>query len=132
MKELFLEATKFTPRIHFSIPDKKFEITGFSLPENVADVYMPAIKWLEEFEMKIQENSDIKSEKYNLDFKLTYFNSGSLRYIVDILKIANQLFTYGLDISVNWFYEDGDTQIRESGNELSEIVNLPFNVVEID
>lgn len=132
MIDLLKEATKYTPRIHFSLDERKLEVVGFSLPENVADIYMPALVWLDEFEQELQQNSELQNEKFQLNFQLSYFNSGSLRFIIDILKKANHIQGLVAEISINWYYEDGDTQILESGNELSRLVNIPFNLVEIE
>ena len=132
MNELLIEATKFCPRIRLSPDDRVFEIIGFSLPENVADLFLPVLEWLDVFYEQTQTNNRLKEGKYKLIFKLSYFNSASLRFIVDIIKKVNSFYQSGIDICINWYYDDGDTQIKESGNELAELVNLPFHVIESD
>ncbi|MBN1180745.1 MAG: DUF1987 domain-containing protein [Bacteroidales bacterium] len=132
MHDLNIEATKFCPKVCFSANEKIFEIIGFSLPENVADMYMPVIEWLNVFEEQAKVNNALREGPYKMIFKLSYFNSASLRFIVDIIKKINTIYQIGVNICIEWYYDDGDTQIKESGNELGELVTIPFHVIEAE
>lgn len=123
--------TKATPSINLDVDNRKFEISGCSRPENVREFYMPVINW---FESAVENVDDIKSkleedEKLSFDFKLTYFNSASAKFILDILLYINQLHSSGIDIQINWHYEEGDEDMRDVGEELAEMVDFEFKYI---
>ena len=49
MKNIHIEATKYTPEILLDPENCVIEIRGKSYPENTFEFYKPVIEWLEEF-----------------------------------------------------------------------------------
>lgn len=126
MKHLFVEATEFTPKIHFNPQEKYFGIEGISRPENGLEFYDPIIQWVKNYRNHIQKKQE---EKLPITFniKMIYFNSSSAKFLIDILLEFIAIDKLGKAIDVNWHYEDGDDEILESGEEIAEIVGLTFN-----
>lgn len=129
MEPLFLEPTEYTPKVSFNPEENLFEISGFSRPENVMDFYKPLLKWLEDYKEQLNQRQNSQSNRLTLNLRMTYFNSASSKYIVDILLEFLKFMTLGNMLTVNWHYEDGDDEIFESGEEISEMVGYEFNFI---
>jgi hypothetical protein len=59
-------------------------------------------------------------------FKFDYFNSSSAKFILDILVIINQMHTQGLKMRIDWYFDENDDDMKEVGEELSEVVDFQF------
>jgi hypothetical protein len=130
MDSLNIEPTEFTPRINFDSENNLFEISGFSRPENVIGFYRPILKWLDEFsEAVLLKNIDFNKRLLTINLKMTYFNSASSKFLLDILLEFMKYHSRGNEVVINWFYEDGDDEIQESGEEISDMLGYPFNFI---
>jgi hypothetical protein len=131
MDKINIEETKATPSVVLDIDDRKFEIAGCSRPENVREFYMPVINWFEGIIEKIDEvKTKLSSDgSVSFDFKLSYFNSASAKFILDILLYINQMHSNDIDIKINWYYEEGDEDMRDVGEELAEMVDFEFKYI---
>jgi hypothetical protein len=56
-------------------------------------------------------------------------NSASSKYILQILDHFKKLFVKGAKIIVEWYYEDIDDQIFEDGEDLSDVIKIPFKLI---
>lgn len=132
MEPLIIKPTDFTPGISFNSDTSIFEIYGFSRPENVIGFYKPLVRWLEEYEDQVLSNN-INFDKSNLvlNLKMTYFNSASSKFLLDILLVFMRFNSKGNNVQINWYYDEDDDEILESGEELSEMVGFQFNFIEI-
>jgi len=130
MEPLYIEPTEFTPKVFFDPESSTFEISGFSRPENVIGFYRPILKWLEEYNEKVlSQNLDFSKSLLTINIKMTYFNSASSKFLLDILLEFMKFHSKGNEVEVNWFYEDGDDEIQESGEEISDMLGYPFNFI---
>jgi SiaC family regulatory phosphoprotein len=130
MENLFIEATEYSPKILFDVKNRKFELTGISRPEDVIAFYESVLYKIENYIRKtIENNNDLKDFTFNLKFDLTYMNSASSKYILQILDHFKQLFLKEANIIVDWLYEDVDDQIFEDGEDLSDVIKIPFNLI---
>ncbi|KAF5069337.1 hypothetical protein DSECCO2_233770 [anaerobic digester metagenome] len=130
MEPLIIEPTEFTPSILFDPNNSVFEITGFSRPENVIGFYRPILKWLEEFNDNLLSiNTDYKKSQLTINLKMTYFNSASSKFLLDILLEFMKFHSKGNKVDINWYYEEGDDEIQESGEEMSDMIGYPFNFI---
>ncbi|MGD9992360.1 MAG: DUF1987 domain-containing protein [Salinivirgaceae bacterium] len=130
MNPLIIEQTPATPKIHFDFTHKLFEIIGCSRPEDVRIFYMPIIDWLESFKLKIPE-LEKPVNPLEFKFKFDYFNSSSAKFLLDILVLINQIHQKGMPIKVAWYFDENDDDMKEVGEELSEVVDLPFEYIEV-
>ncbi len=64
-------------------------------------------------------------------FKFSYFNSASAKFIVDILKQLEAYSNSGSKVSIRWYYDKRDVDMRESGEELAELVDIHFDFIGI-
>jgi hypothetical protein len=126
MKPLKIESTKFTPKIHFDPENNIFLISGFSLPENVSEFYSPVLKWLDQF---VNEVDKKKIDSVKFTFRLVYYNSGSFKVIINILLKLVNISKKSVHVNIDWYYDEDDNQLKDIGEELSDLVGLPFNYI---
>lgn len=131
MNHLFLESTKYTPRINFDPVVGKFEMTGVSLPENVTAFYEPVLDWLYKYNESLTSLSALDQRDMKFAFKLNYYNSGSVRYIISILELLKKI-NDKTPVEVEWFYDKDDILLYENGKELEVLSGLKFDFIELD
>ena len=123
MDDLIIKATPETPAVTL-VPSKGiFEISGFSLPENVISFYKPIVDWLEEY-FKSPNNETV------VTFKIKYFNTASSKMLTRIFLRLEEMNTSGKPVKVNWYYNEEDEEMMEAGEEFKEIINLPIEIIE--
>ena len=93
------------------------------MPEDVVAFYQPVLHWLSELEKN-------PINDFELSIKLEYFNTASSKLILDILLKLEEIYLNGTPLKVKWFYLSSDTDMKEAGEEYSEIVGLPFVIIE--
>ncbi|MDJ0840840.1 MAG: DUF1987 domain-containing protein [Acidobacteriota bacterium] len=122
MPNLELAKTIDTPAIHFDHESGKLGIEGESYPENAMEFYRPVLESLVTF----AENGEIPLQ---VDFKMLYFNSSSSKCLLDIFDILEEYAASDKDVTVNWYYQEDDEDIKESGEDFAEDLNLTFNLI---
>ena len=133
MKSLIIEETQATPRVILDLLNNNYEFKGCSRPENVREFYLPIIEWLKEYNENIDDSLIAKHKDNQLvfKFKLDYFNSSSAKFILDILILINKIYENGLNVRIDWYYDENDDDMKEVGEELSEVVDFQFKYVEV-
>jgi hypothetical protein len=128
MKFYRIESSKFTPGIILDPTHMVLEFYGFSLPENAIDFYKPIINWLIELKTEIEKDQK-NSKEINIIFKLVYYNSASLRQLVNIFQVFGEMHQQGLPIHIVWQYDSEDPQMADAGKELGDITHVPVNII---
>ncbi len=132
MNPLIIKETIATPKVTFNISENNYEIKGCSRPEDVRDFYSPIIDWLKEFKATINQelkNTYTAANPIIFRFKFDYFNSSSAKFILDILVFINEIHNEGLHLQIDWYYDENDDDMKEVGEELSEVVDFPFHYI---
>jgi hypothetical protein len=124
IERLKIEATLKTPLILMD-PEGVLKIQGRSIPEDASLFYERVVKWIEEY-IKLGK----KTTRFDLHFE--YLNSGTSKYVLQMLKILKELPLDGHQLIVNWFYEGGDDDILERGEYYSSILDLKINLIETE
>lgn len=122
MKTLEIPATQDTPKVIFDKEKEKFEISGLSLPEDAVGFYKPIINWLEEYSKTPNPNTI-----FNL--QLEYFNTASSKQIIQILLFLEKLNDKS-KVKIKWHFKDIDEDMKDLGEEYSEIIKVPFELIE--
>ncbi|MEW5845945.1 MAG: DUF1987 domain-containing protein [Bacteroidota bacterium] len=131
MNPLVLKSSNATPQIDFNPSVNILTISGYSRPENVRDFYIPILDWLDSYSKELLEKNS-KGENIQpieFQFKLVYFNSSSAKFLYDIIISLNQIQNAGIPLTINWYYDKEDSELREAGEDLSELAQVPFNFV---
>jgi hypothetical protein len=124
MEALIIAKTDDTPAVCFDKAQGKFELSGKSLPEDVSTFYTPVFSWLAEYATSANPESVFV-------FKMSYFNTASSKIILDLLLRLEEINTPATKILVNWCFDADDEDMKEAGEEYSEITELPFKFVEL-
>ncbi len=124
MELLKIESSEDNPRIVLDRESNILEISGRSLPEDVNTFYEPMMSWIEEY-----AKDPLDTTVFN--FKLTYFNTASSKIILDILTQFEEMIEEGHQVMVRWHYPEEDEDLMEAGEEYSEMVDVPFEMVSI-
>ncbi len=121
--EIFkIESTEDSPQIVLDRESNILEISGRSLPEDVNTFYEPTMSWIEEY---AKDPLDVTV----FSFKFTYFNTASSKIILDILTRFEEMIEEGHEVMVRWHYPEEDEDMMEAGEEYSEMVDVPFEMV---
>lgn len=124
MDQFYKAATDDTPEIVFNPTEGNYSIKGISIPEDAPAFYRSSIEWINQF--KNSSETDV-----NLNIFLNYYNTGSLKSLVDMLKAFVKLKKENnKNLTINWYYEAYDDDMKDKGKELSEIVDYDFNLKE--
>jgi SiaC family regulatory phosphoprotein len=121
MQALIIKATDETPSITLDPEKNVFEFSGKSLPEDVTTFYSPVLAWLTNYGETPRSNTTV-------DFKLVYFNTASSKLILDILFLLEKIHESGTSIQIKWHYEEEDEDMKEAGDEYSDLVEVPFQL----
>ncbi len=132
MKKLYISPTKTTPEILLSPEENIFYIRGISSPEDVRAIYYPVIDWIKVFIDGILEG---EKNGYSPDFplkfqvNLDYFNSSSAKFLFDIFSDLKRLIPAGIPVMVEWFYGEGDDDLKDAGKEIALLAGLELTYI---
>jgi chloramphenicol O-acetyltransferase len=128
MKKLIIEKTACSPGVVLDPDRNLFVISGESRPPDVANFYGEIIRWFNDF-----THSPLRTggnpEAMNLNFDFEYFNSSSAKYLLDLCKQIAHAHSEGMDIKINWHYDENDLDMLEAGKEMSRIAKFPFEFI---
>jgi len=101
------------------------EFCGRSLPENAKEIFSPVFEWMNEYKLNPANSTEV-------NFKLEYFNTTSSKMIYEVLKITEEIKRSGNDVSLNWYFEKDDPDLKDEGQLLSSNLDVELNFIEID
>lgn len=113
------EKTHFTPYISFNAETGIFEIEGRSIPEVALNIYKPLIDYLDEY-VKNPQSETV------MFFKLSFFNTSTSKYILEILKKLEGIYKKGYSVNTFWYYEDDD--MFELATDYQSLVEMPMSI----
>lgn len=132
METLHIEATKLTPGIVFDPQTRVFLLEGMSMPGNAEQFYKPVIDWVQNFFSEQIQQKDKKQFPVSVEVKLSYYNSSSARFLVELFKQIKKGLKEGFNIEINWFADSEDKQLQEAGAEMEQITEMKFNFLDLD
>lgn len=119
MDPLRIEATADTPSVILDPASGLFEFSGKSYPEDTREFYGSILAWIDLYVAD-------PDPRTHFVFKLKYFNSSSYKPIFDILSKLATLPKKNKIVNVDWYYKNGDEDMKEAGEEFEELSELPF------
>lgn len=125
MENFQIKGSTYIPNIDFNAETGVLEISGESYHEYTTEFFQPVFEWLEEYLQTPDRN-------VTMNFKMTYFNTSSSRRFIEVLTMLEdyQREKNG-NVVVNWYYEENDVDMLESGEEYAEDVDLKFKLIPI-
>lgn len=123
MLEKKIISTKNTPEISLN-PDGIIKITGRSMFGNASEFSEQIEEWVDEY---VCNPADLTS----VDIYLEYFNAINFKIYFNLLKKIGSIKLINKKYIINWYYEEGDEDILEKGEHISEVLDIPFNYIMI-
>lgn len=120
-----IPATAKTPAVHLSHEEGVLRITGCSIPENADRFYAPVYDEVDRYALAPRPRTSVHME-------LSYFNSSTSKYVLDLLKRLEDLHATGLSqVVLDWYYQEGDLDMREAGEDYRSLVEFPVKLKEL-
>lgn len=124
MENLLIEPSPLTPYVLFDTQTGILELKGRSSPDNSVGFYDKILTYFDRY-FNSGEPLDV-----TINVGLEYFNTSSLKCIFQILKKINDgAGNASLSIQINWFYEEDDEDMLETGEDISALLNIEFNFI---
>ncbi len=120
MNKLLIHPTAHTPLIDFDGDSGLMVIKGRSIPDSPDEFWFQVLSWFEAYLLA-------PSRKTTFNIDLEYFNVTSSKRILALLYKLNELSDDGRDVTVNWYYRDGDEDMFEVGQDYAYMVKVPFS-----
>jgi hypothetical protein len=122
MKTLIIKPTLTTPLLIFDPTAALLEMRGRSTPNNSIIFYSLVTKALDEFTSE-------GNKKLNFNIAFEYFNTATAKMLYVIFKKLNEIDENGQGVTVNWYYEFEDEDMKEAGEDYAEMLKMQFNLV---
>ncbi|WP_026999628.1 DUF1987 domain-containing protein [Eisenibacter elegans] len=123
MENFQIEGSHYIPEINFNADTGVLEISGESYHEYTLEFFQPVFDWLKNY-------MEASGRKIVLNFKMTYFNTSSSRRFLEIMTMLEEYHNSKKgEVVINWYYEENDLDMLESGEEYAEDVKVPFNLI---
>ncbi len=123
MEDIYLKKTFNSPEVEFVAATGEFNIEGRSIPEDPGEFFDKLINWMNDYFLNPREETV-------MNIKLEYINSGSSKYMLELLRILKVNHEKGRKILVKWYYEEGDESIEELGQHYEQTMQIPFEIIE--
>jgi hypothetical protein len=62
--------------------------------------------------------------------KIRYFNTSSVKCLFDLLEMFSNLSKSGNKVNINWYYDQEDEEMRDTGENFSNILNCEFQLMQ--
>ena len=118
LKELIITSTFETPGIF--LRSGKIVIKGRSIKILEPSPFSRIEEWINAY---ISDPEDTTT----VDVYLEYLNTANLVHYNNLLRKLVSINSEEKKIIINWYTEEGDEDMIEKGEYLSDILNIPFN-----
>jgi len=111
---------KNCPGIYYYDGNNTLELAGRSIPENPELIFRKLDDWItKHFE---------STGSLNVIIKLEYINSGSSKYLYEVLKRLTGFGRAGKAVSLKWLYEEDDEAMLELGEHYRDTAGIPLEI----
>jgi hypothetical protein len=119
-KQIIQEALKNCPGIVYFFDNNTLEISGRSIPENPELIFKRLDNWLTEHFHR--------NQSLIINIKLEYINSGSSKYLYEILKKLTIYSKTDKKVVLKWLYEEDDEAMLELGEHYRDTAGIPLEI----
>ncbi len=119
-KYVIQEELRNSPGIVYYSKPNLLELIGRSIPENPELIYKRFDDWLT---VHFKKNNGL-----NVNIKLEYINSGSSKYLFEILKKLAAIKRSGKPVIMKWLYEEDDEGMLELGIHYRDTAGIPLEI----
>jgi hypothetical protein len=125
MEKIEIRETQKTPSVLFDPEQGLFEIRGKSIPENSNIFYTPLLLYVEKY-------GHSPARRTILSVKFEFFNTSSSHRIHALFKRFERISQADGEVLIKWYCEKGDESMRDAGRDFRAILQVPFEIIEVD
>jgi hypothetical protein len=128
MKSLTIDAipdSPYYPEVNFDASTGICLLKGESYMEEAYKFYMPLLNWLKDYSLN-------EGHPVTFNVKLTYFNTNSSRLLLDLFDILKKSSDAGNDITINWYYEEDDPDIKDEVEDFEIETGLSIKMIPFE
>jgi hypothetical protein len=123
MATLHLSRTEKTPEVTFDTEAGLFDLRGCSIPEDADKFYAPLFDFMERY-------SQAPAPQTTVRLALEYFNSSSSKYILDLLRLIDDVHASGkATVALEWYFEPDDLDMQEAGQDYKSLLEMPVRLI---
>jgi hypothetical protein len=111
---------------HISLDEKTTTIVikGRSTSSSAEKVFEGVIEQMKEFLIK-------NFKDLTLEIDLEFFNTPTSKKLLDLFRLIKNISkTNGHKMTVKWYFEKGDDDMLDSGEDYESILEVPFKFIE--
>lgn len=124
LEKLYIESSRKTPMVSLD-PEGLIRIEGRSIPEDASLFYNEIVNWFEQY-------ITLPNDLTRIEIALEYLNSGTSKYILQLLKLLKDHGVNSHKLEIYWYYETGDDDILERGEYYASILDIEINYIETE
>ena len=119
-KIIIQEPLKNVPGIVFYPETKLLDLSGRSIPENPEMIFRRFDEWIADY---FETNDTL-----TVSIFLEYINSGSSKYLYEILRNLTKYKMSGMAVRLIWKYEEDDEAMLDLGEHYRDSAGIPLEV----
>lgn len=120
--KLHIEITKRSPWV--LLEDGRVFIMGRSIIENPGSFFDPVHTWIADYAKNWKGRTKIE-----LGFE--YINTGSIKWLYLIIRELAEMCNMSDNITITWYYEQGDEDMKELGFIIKSLLRCSFSIVRV-
>ena len=127
MDSISIKGSHDNPTIICDANKGLIELKGISIGEDpLMEIYRPILEWLKLYKENYQPETIV-------NIQLEYINTSSTRGLLTIFRILKSMQHENEDANlvINWYYQEIDLDMLETGEYFEEMIEFPFNFVKI-
>ena len=123
MSKMQVPSTNKTPSVLFDTDQGLLEMAGSSIHENADHFYRPLLEQLEAYTKAPAKHTVVR-------ITLEYFNSSSAKYILELLKLVDEMHASGTATALlEWHYTKDDLDMKEAGEDYGSLLEMPVKLI---
>jgi hypothetical protein len=111
-----------TPNVEFNAETGHCVIAGEAFMEQPYLFYKPLSDWLDSYTKEVRG-------PLLFDIKLTYFNTSSSKFVLDMLRLLKKYQLSGGEVKVRWFLRKLDEDMKEEIEDFTLVTGLSIELM---
>lgn len=116
-----IEETEDSPAVLMDLDKKIIIIEGPSFPEDAIETYKPIINWL--------NTNNEALDRLSVIFDYSILSSASNKMVYEILLKLESLYKKNNNVTIKWYYESYDEDMKEEGLGFKSNIKVPFEIL---
>ena len=123
MNILYIKPTHTTPEVQLNRDDRILNLRGRSSPENSIVFYQRIYDSVDQY---FSDNGIL-----TINMMFEYFNTSSSKCLFGLFRQLKKYQQHGRGVVINWFYEEYDDDMLETGEDYADIIDIDINMIEV-